>query len=108
MCTQAPAPGHIMCTQAPRLSSQGGGAWVHIVYPGAGAWVHIVYPGAGAWVHIYVPRRRRLGTHFGSLSTEQSVLIGRMMRPGTVNQCSPTRQGTTIHDTLTRRGTSFF
>ena len=44
-----------MCTQAPRLSSPGGGAWVHIVYAGAGAWVHIMYAGAGAWVHILAP-----------------------------------------------------
>ena len=27
-----------------------------------------MYPGAGAWVHIYVPRRWRLGTHFGSFA----------------------------------------
>ena len=48
---------------------------LHLLYQDSmirvgGSCLHIVYPDAGAWVHIYVPSRRRLGTHFGSLSTE--------------------------------------
>ena len=37
MCTQAPAPGHIMCTQAPAPG------YINVC-PGAGAWVHILAP----------------------------------------------------------------
>ena len=67
MCTQAPAPGHIMCTQATApgytLCMQAPAAnfktpdWLRTGpnQSGAGAWVHIMYAGAGAWVHILAP-----------------------------------------------------
>ena len=53
MCTQAPAPGHIMCTQAPAENFKTPD-WLRTGpnQSDAGAWVHIVYAGAGAWVHI--------------------------------------------------------
>ena len=56
MCTQAPAPAYIMCTQAqppdwlgPVLNQSG------VLKFAAGACIHNVYPGAGAWVHILAP-----------------------------------------------------
>ena len=81
MFTHAPSPGYInvypgavawvhnaMCRQDPPtliiLS------WYNKCSDDSGAWVHIVYPRACPWVHIYVPRRRRLGTHFVSFCTE--------------------------------------
>ena len=60
MCTQALAPGYTLCMQAP-VANFKTPDWLRT---GANQ------AGTGAWVHKCVPRRRRLGTHFGSLSTE--------------------------------------